>query len=201
MAMVSLVSLLGIAVMTSTVTSAEHAEIARLCDNVYVEATTLEGVDGGSSDGTVILYAGEESTCFKVEEFTKYDNNPSARTVSKISTVHIPELVKLRSAVGEPIIIRSGARSYEHEKKMGRSGASQHVYDNGEGAVDISLDDFSKKKLDRLEYYIFKVTDYTRIARYGTFIHLDFASNRYGERAYYKNTDFGWLFVGEVINE
>ena len=104
-------------------------------------------IDGYEDDDSVIIYAGNEftgSNC-DIEEFTEFDRDASDETLSKIQNTHIPELEKIRKKVGEPIIIRSAARSYSHELRMGRKGTSQHVYNRGKGAVDISLNNFTKK--------------------------------------------------------
>jgi hypothetical protein len=81
---------------------------------------------------------------------------------------------------------------------MGRSGKSKHIYSRGLGAVDVSLLDYSKKKLDKLENAIIDKTKYNRITRYSTFLHLDFAENRFGGRAYYRNTIHGWIYIGKI---
>lgn len=42
------------------------------------------------------------------------------------------------------------------------------------------------------------LTSYTRIARYKTFLHLDFAKPKDGKRAYYRQTRKGWIYQGVV---
>lgn len=157
----------------------------------------------GSDDDAPILYPVNKfvdgNKFFNRVEFLKYDQAASESTKKKIDTIHIPELVKVRSKLGVPIIIRSAARSVEWEKKQRRSGKSQHVYNNGLGAVDVSVKDFDdKKKLDALEAALIAETKYTRITRYDTFLHADLAPNLYGKRCYYANTKYGWMYVGEI---
>ena len=168
-----------------------------LDDSNFVSDYAL--TDSDDDDDNIIIYAESvEGDNFIVDEFTEYDQHPTEETVRKIKEVHIPELQKIRDKINKPIIIRSASRSYQHELKMGRSGKSQHVYSRGCGAVDVSLMDFSRNNLNELEKEIIDDTSYKRITRYKTFLHLDFAKNRYGERAYYRNTDHGWIFISEL---
>lgn len=77
--------------------------------------------DGEEDDEADIIYVGDEDegSNFEVEEFLEYDPNATNETRTKISSLHIPELQKVRDNIGLPIIIRSAARSVEHEKKVG----------------------------------------------------------------------------------
>jgi len=101
-------------------------EIATVRERVdlkaYVPNDELVDNLGGEfmDDESEIIYATEEGSesDFTVEEFTEYDPYPSLATVTKIKTLHIPELQKVRDNISEPIIIRSAARTYEHEKKQ-----------------------------------------------------------------------------------
>lgn len=182
-------------------------EVTRTISNyentsLVVNAITPDALltDEGS-DGDVILYAidDENKSHFIVEEFIKYDNNPTQETIKKITKTHIPELEKIRLKAGMPIIIRSASRTKEHELKRGRSGKSQHIYPNGKGAVDVSVPEYmDKEKLNKLEQAIITESSYTRISRYKSYLHLDFKPNRYGRRAYYRNTPYGWMYVGAI---
>jgi hypothetical protein len=165
--------------------------------DAYIDEKYIE--DNEFDDDASIIYTdskGDEN--FRVEEFVKYDSNPSSETIRKIKDIHIPELIKVRDKLHKPIIIRSASRSKEHEIRRGRSGKSMHVYSNGLGAVDVSLRDYTTKELDILENAIMDTTNYNRITRYDTFIHLDFAKNRFGGRAYYRNTEYGWIYIGKI---
>lgn len=82
----------------------------------YVPTEDLE--DEASDDEADIIYAtDDDESHFQVEEFLAYDKDPSDSTIDKIKTLHIPQLEKVRDGLGQPIIIRSAARSLEHEKK------------------------------------------------------------------------------------
>ena len=203
MTMTSVGAIILLTTAMSMTASNEVKEFNRLKSKLIISAISVAESDFEGEDGRVIIYANEDSDSdyFTVEEFTEYNESPSEETKSKIKNIHIPQLTKLRLAINEPIVIRSASRSVSHEIKSGRSGKSQHVYDNGLGAVDISITDYSKKKLDNLEKEVILNTNYTRIARYRTFIHLDYYNNRFGERAYYKNTEFGWVFIGIIKRE
>lgn len=165
--------------------------------DTYIDEKYIE--DGEFDDESSIIYTDSRgSQYFKVEEFTKYDKNPTKETIRKIKEIHIPQLVKVRDGVNQAVIIRSAARSKEHELAQGRSGKSQHVYENGLGAVDVSLINYTKPELDKLENVIIDSTNYNRVTRYDTFIHVDYADNRFGDRAYYRNTIYGWIYIGKI---
>jgi hypothetical protein len=171
----------------------KRIEVDAFIDNKYID-------DDESNGDSKIIYADDTngSSYFSVSEFTKYDKNPSRETVRKIKEIHIPQLTKVRNSICMPIIIRSSSRTYDWEIERGRSGNSKHVYKEGNGAVDISVRDYSKKKLDTLENALIDETLYNRITRYDTFIHVDFGKNRFGGRAYYKNTKQGWIYIGII---
>jgi len=190
-------------------TNIHNTELERLAENVRVvnfisntelyESANYEEDD----DEATIIYPNElsdklEKNYFVVDDFLKYDRNASDSTIYKIKTLHIPQLERVRDVTGMPIIIKSAARSYAHEISRGRSGKSQHVFKRSKGAVDISLANHTTEKINELEKAVFENTDYTRIARYPTFLHLDYYKNRYGDRGYYKNTEQGWVYIGEI---
>lgn len=179
----------------------EDSNMLELSKRVYIDSYIDEKYieDGEFDDDASIIYTDAESKQhFKVEEFTKYDPNPTDETIRKIKEVHIPQLVKVRDKLGKPIIIRSASRTYEHEISMGRSGKSMHVYANGLGAVDVSVKNYNLKALDTLENALIDTTNYNRITRYDSFIHVDFNENRFGGRAYYRNTKYGWIYIGRI---
>jgi len=89
-------------------------------------------------------------------------------------------------------------RIYAWWKSKGRRGKSQHVYESGFGAVDISISDYGTETLNELQNAVMDVTSYTRVTRYHSFLHLDFAENRFGMRGFYKNTKYGWIYIGEI---
>ena len=181
-------------------------EIERLSENVNVInfISNAELSESTFDDEEDIIYPNVETglqddkNYFVVEDFIKYDRNASDSTIYKIKTLHIPQLERVRDVTGLPIIIKSSARSYEHELAMGRSGKSQHIFPLGKGAVDVSVKNLSTERLDELEKAVFEETEYTRVARYPTFLHLDYYKNRFGDRGYYRNTNKGWIYIGEI---
>ena len=185
----------------------EKKELIRKIDELSksVDVVSYTGhnelYDGDEDDDINIIYPDNTSgaNSFVVSEFTKYDTSPTESTIRKIKEIHIPQLEKVRDEINLPIVIRSASRSYQHERKMGRSGKSQHVYSWGQGAVDISLIDYNNNNLDILEKVIMSNTNYNRVSRYKTFLHLDYAENRFGGRAYYRNTKHGWIYVGKIL--
>lgn len=186
--------------------SAYGEEISRLSDYVQlVSFVPLEDLSDNHDYGddriiypSVSIDTGSVRSNFMVSEFTKYDVDASIKTINKIKNIHIPQLERVRDRIKKPIIIRSASRTYEHEKKMGRSGNSQHVYKKGDGAVDISLAEYSTDNLNKLEKAIIEETDYNRVSRYHSYLHLDYAPNRFGGRGYYRNTKQGWIYLGEI---
>ena len=83
-------------------------------------------------------------------------------------------------------------------KKRGRSGNSQHVYERGLGAVDVSILNYTDRGLNDLEAMLMDYTEYKRVARYKTFIHVDLKKPKIGGRAYYRNTRQGWIYQGQI---
>ena len=144
-----------------------------------------------------VIYADEEGN-FTVEEFLEYDPQPTSETIRKIKKIHIPELERVRTAIGQPIVIRSASRTKRHELKQGRSGKSVHIFPRGFGAIDVSLVNFTPKTLDQLEKALIEETSYNRISRYSTFLHVDFYPTREQHRSYYRNTSRGWMYVGKI---
>jgi len=111
---------------TTSLTAGEINGVSVLEERVAVKNFVADEylVDDGLDDDAPIIYPTTDNTrdIFTVEEFTKYDETATDETIQKIKEIHIPELVKVRNVIGEPIIIRSAARSYEHEKKWGAVG-------------------------------------------------------------------------------
>ena len=190
-------------------TSTHASELAILSRNVNVvnfisnselyESPNYEEDD----DEANIIYPNEQAqhlstSYFIVDDFLEYDRNASDSTRYKIKTLHIPQLERVRDVTGLPIIIKSAARSYEHEISRGRSGKSQHVFKRKKGAVDVSLANHTTESINELEKAVFENTEYTRVTRYPTFLHLDYYPSRYGDRGYYKNTEKGWVYIGEI---
>lgn len=113
---------------------------------------------------------------FKVSEFCISDEPVPLDIADKILKFHIVPLNKVREDLGFAIwpSQRSGYRPVWWEKKKGREGNSQHTF-KGNGAVDLTCKDFADNKWLLLDALI-RLTDYTRLAIYPTFIHVDYGS-------------------------
>jgi len=152
--------------MTLLVSGSKMGEKERVVQEQFEEMTLLssrinivnfvsndEVVDGFIDDEAIIIYPQipvkkSDSNHFAVEEFIKYDKKATKNTKHKITTLHIPQLERVRDNIKKPIIIRSAARSKEWELSKGRSGKSQHVYKSGFGAVDVSISDYNTDTLN-----------------------------------------------------
>ena len=87
---------------------------------------------------------------------------------------------KIRLLCGEDIKLevsfKSSYRSVKWEESKGRSGFSEHTYKKL-GATDVTCANFSENK-DLLLKCLIEETDYTRIAMYNSFIHVDYKNER-----------------------
>jgi len=118
----------------------------------------------------------------------------------RIWKYHILPILPVREAIGLPLTAskKSCYRSKEWEISKGRSGESQHTFENGLGACDWT---FAKgvnrtiENLDKLKALLIKHTLYTRIAVYPTFIHCDYKETS-GKRYIFKATSSGWSHIG-----
>lgn len=116
---------------------------------------------------------------FKPEEFLQA--TPACK-ISDMDETLLSMLDKAREIAGIPFVINSAYRSYEHEKKHGRSGHSAHCLGK---AVDIHC--ISSRARFRIVSAALQV-GFNRIGIYPTFIHLDVA-DCYNN----KSTDIIWL--------
>ena len=118
---------------------------------------------------------------FKFSEFTKESVIP-LYVAQAILDYHMPALNLLRNSLGEPITIseRSGYRSVAHEKLKGRSGNSQHCFQNGMGAVDLTTRNMEKLGV------LLTISAYSRVCWYPTknFYHCDF---KHGVRSHHEH--------------
>lgn len=100
----------------------------------------------------------------------------------KLIRYHIAPMTPVRAELGAPVTAsqRSGYRPRWYELQKGRSGNSQHCF-NDKGAIDWT----TGGDINELLALIIKYTDYTRICYYpnNKFIHCD-----------YKNTHERWLY-------
>lgn len=99
---------------------------------------------------------------FKVREFACKDG--SDRVL--IDTMLVEKLQKLRDLVGKPIIINSAYRTASHNKKVGGSPTSQHLYGR---AADIKVKNVKPIKVFELA----KQVGFNGVGLYDTFVHVD----------------------------
>ena len=102
----------------------------------------------------------------------------------KLLRYHIVPMNKVRAALGVPVHcktsegLNSGFRPHYWEILQERQGTSQHTFgDRGDGTYDETnwgAIDWRSEDLDLLQQKIIELTDYSRIARYGSFIHCDY---------------------------
>ena len=120
-------------------------------------------------------------------------NNPIPLSVAdKILKYHISPMTPVRGFLGFPVTAsqRSGFRPKSYELGRGRSGGSQHTFEDdgeivGRGAVDWTTPE--PKDLKKLFDAICKFTPYTRVCIYPSngFIHCDY-KNEVKDRWTYK---------------
>ena len=118
-------------------------------------------------------------TNFDISEFLKLggkvpDTVP-VHVVEKLVKKHMPNLQHARDIVRVPIHVTSGYRPVEWEHSKGRSGESQHTFQD-DGAVDVSL----FRNTGKWTEFFFAIRPlYSRIAWYPiqNFMHLDFHAN------------------------
>lgn len=79
------------------------------------------------------------------------------------------KLQKFRELVDYPFIINSAYRTPAYNQKIGGSLGSQHVYGR---AFDVSLRGIKKYKIEDLAK-LARITGFTGIGLYDTFIHVD----------------------------
>ncbi len=99
---------------------------------------------------------------FKLKEFQCKDGSYLVKIDSRL----LEKLQKLRDLIGKPIIITSGYRTPEYNKKVGGVKNSYHLHGK---AVDIKVNGISPRELSK---YAEKV-GFNGIGIYENFIHLD----------------------------
>lgn len=104
------------------------------------------------------------SANFKVREFACSDGSDTIFIAPKLWET----LQKIRTHFGKPITITSGYRTTSHNKKVGGSEYSQHLYGM---AADIQVEGVSPKNVAA---YAEKLMPRTGgIGIYSTFVHID----------------------------
>ena len=113
------------------------------------------------------------TSSFKVREFACNDG-------SDVILIHpdLPSVLQnIRNQFGKPIIINSGYRTPEYNKKVGGATRSQHCYGT---AADIVVDGVSPASVAAAAEKALKEMDYPGgIGVYKSFVHVDVRSKRY----------------------
>lgn len=128
------------------------------------------------------------------------------RVANSLIKDHILQVLPWRQEKGYPMTasLKSGYRSLSYEKRQGRSGASQHVFEDRDGAptgaVDWTCIDKSKNK--QLLTYLKNETDYTRIAYKEvdgviSFIHCDHKPVD-DRQLFTYDTAGNWVFIKNI---
>lgn len=103
---------------------------------------------------------------FKLREFACKDGS----NLVKLDSELLDKLQKLRTRINKPIIITSGYRTPEHNKKVGGASNSQHLYGK---AVDIKVNGMTPSQL---KVHAEKI-GFKGIGLYKTFLHVDVRKN------------------------
>lgn len=113
------------------------------------------------------------TSSFKVREFACNDG-------SDVILIHpdLPSVLQnIRNQFGKPIIINSGYRTPEYNKKVGGATRSQHCYGT---AADIVVDGVSPSSVAIAAEKALKETGHPGgIGLYKSFVHVDVRSKRY----------------------
>ena len=108
---------------------------------------------------------------FTVGEIVCKDSSPEYI----INGAVLEGLEKLRKIIGKPIIINSGYRTEEYNKKVGGAKDSQHCLGN---AIDFHIDGLSSTQIyDILEKNNFLGKVFTGIGLYDGWVHVDVRPN------------------------
>ena len=103
------------------------------------------------------------SKYFRAREFQTGNCN-----IVIVSNVHLKVLDTLRDKIGEPIYINSGYRTPEHNKAIGGSTLSYHMYGM---AADIRADGHTPKQLYNILDEMLK--GWGGLEEHKTFLHVD----------------------------
>ena len=108
----------------------------------YITITPGEGVQSYSvkKDGNSVFKIDDKATNFKVKEFSCHDGSD----VVKIDSDLIIKLQALRDIIGKPIVINSGYRTTEYNKRIKGAPRSQHIYGK---AADIAISGVSPEEV------------------------------------------------------
>lgn len=109
------------------------------------------------------------SANFRVREFACKDGNDTVLIDMGLVVV----LQAIRDHFGRPVVINSAYRTQAHNKKVGGSTKSQHLFGK---AADIRVGGVTPMELARYAEYL--LGDGGGIGLYGTFVHVDVRPNR-----------------------
>lgn len=138
---------------------------------------------------------------FKVSEYCITGEMPSDEIYDAIIEFHIGEMNPVRELLGKPIKVsqKAGYRPKKYELSRGRSGNSQHTFeqihaDGKRGAADYTADD-----IFGLLELILEGTTYHRVCFYPNngFIHCDHKGSGKGQRQYFEcaSPTSKWKFI------
>jgi hypothetical protein len=137
---------------------------------------------------------------FKISEFVITGHSIPTVVADKILKYHITPMVPIRHRLATPITAskNSGYRPDWYEKKMKRSGKSQHCFIE-KGAVDWTC---SKERIEDLLKELKTNSPYTRVSYYPNngFIHCDYKPTPDGKRHYYEcdSPTSKWVFKNHI---
>ena len=106
---------------------------------------------------------------FRAREFQTGNSN-----IVIVSNMLLKVLDKLRDKIGEPIYINSGYRTPEHNKAVGGSTLSYHMYGM---AADIRADGHTPKQLYTILDEMLK--GWGGLQEHETFLHVDMRTNEW----------------------
>lgn len=129
---------------------------------------------------------------FSTKEFCITGEVPPFEVIDKLWKYHILPMQAVRDELNAPITAssNSGYRPKEYELSKGRSGNSQHTFQD-KGAVD-----WTAENLDELLRLIMELTHYTRVAVYRDqhFIHCDYKATDGKRYLFESNSASQWTF-------
>lgn len=138
---------------------------------------------------------------FSIKEFCITGECPPEEVAQSIIDNHINVLNPIREKLGVPVIVsqKSGYRPKDYELSKGRSGKSQHTFEDKEGNVTGGAVDLTSTKLGQLLDLLISDSNYTRICYYpiNHFIHCDHNPTADGKRQYFNcmSPTGSWKFI------
>lgn len=137
---------------------------------------------------------------FSIKEFCITGEYPPVEVAESIIENHINVLNPLREELGAAIIIsqKAGYRPKQYELSKGRSGKSQHTFEDREGNVTKGAADLTSPELESLGVLLREKSSYSRICYYPNngFYHCDHKPTPNGVRQYFEcdSPSGSWVF-------